>query len=72
MGRYIITTVWSVIYMLAVGFIAGPLTRSASFNGTDLRNCVIVGIIFGILFSAIIATITARSHKDNSKYSKLK
>ncbi|MCT7681634.1 MAG: DUF2929 domain-containing protein, partial [Lactobacillus crispatus] len=28
--------------------------------------------IFGILFSAIIATITARSHKDNSKYSKLK
>ena len=61
MGRYIITTVWSVIYMLV-----------ASFNGTDLRNCVIVGIIFGILFSAIIATITARSHKDNSKYSKLK
>lgn len=56
--------------MLVVGFIAGPLTRSASFNGTDLRNCVIVGIIFGILFSAIIATITARSHKDNSKYSK--
>ncbi|MCT7824627.1 MAG: DUF2929 family protein, partial [Lactobacillus crispatus] len=25
MGRYIITTVWSVIYMLVVGFIAGPL-----------------------------------------------
>jgi ABC-type Fe3+-siderophore transport system permease subunit len=72
MGRYIVTIVWSVIYMFVVGFIAGPLTRSASFNATDMRNCVIVGVIFGILFSAIIATITAHTQKDNSKYSKLK
>ena len=40
--------------MLVVGFIAGPLTRSASFNGTDLRNCVIVGIIFGILSQQLL------------------
>ena len=72
MGRYFVTIVWSVTYMFVVGFIAGPLTQSASFNATDMRNCVIVGVIFGILFSAIIATITAHSHKDNSKYSKLK
>lgn len=72
MGRYIVTIVWSVIYMLIVGFIAGPLTQSASFDATDVRNCLIVGVIFGILFSAIIATITAHSHKDNSKYSNLK
>lgn len=58
--------------MFVVGFIAGPLTQSTSFNATDMINCVIVGVIFGILFSAIIATITAHSHKDNSKYSKLK
>lgn len=49
--------------MLVVGFIAGPLTQSASFNVTDMRNCVIVGVIFGILFSAIIATITAHTKK---------
>lgn len=72
MGRYIITIIWSVIYMLIIGFIAGPLVQSASFSGTDLMNCVIVGVIFGILFSAIIATITAHSHKDKSKYSSLK
>lgn len=72
MGRYIITIVWSVIYMLIIGFIAGPLVQSASFSGADLKNCLVVGVIFGILFAAIIATITAHSHKDNSKYSNLK
>lgn len=58
--------------MFVVGFIAGPLTQSASFNANDVKTYLIVGLIFGILFSAIIATITAHSHKDNSKYSKLK
>lgn len=58
--------------MFVVGFIAGPLTQSASFNTNDVKICLVVGLIFGILFSAIIATITAHSHKDNSKYSKLK
>ena len=72
MGRYFVTIVWSVIYMFVVGFIAGPLTQSASFNTNDVKTCLVVGLIFGILFSAIIATITAHSHKDNSKYSKLK
>ncbi|AKG66724.1 YjzD family protein [Lactobacillus helveticus] len=72
MGRYLVTIVWSIIYMFVVGFIAGPLTQSASFNVNDVKTCLIVGLIFGILFSAIIATITAHSHKDNSKYSKLK
>ncbi|MBN6048951.1 YjzD family protein [Lactobacillus helveticus] len=72
MGRYLVTILWSIIYMLVVGFIAGPLTQSASFNANDVKTCLIVGLIFGILFSAIIATITAHSHKDNSKYSKLK
>ena len=72
MGRYIVTIVWSVIYMLVVGFIAGPLTQSASFNVTDMRNCVIVGVILKTHKSAIIATITKKKKKDNSKYSKLK
>ncbi|NRO15892.1 YjzD family protein [Lactobacillus helveticus] len=72
MGRYLVIIVWSIIYMFVVGFIAGPLTQSASFNANDVKTCLIVGLIFGILFSAIIATITAHSHKDNSKYSKLK
>ncbi|MDN5577629.1 MAG: YjzD family protein [Lactococcus lactis] len=72
MGRYLVTILWSIIYMLVVGFIAGPLTQRASFNANDVKTCLIVGLIFGILFSAIIATITAHSHKDNSKYSKLK
>ncbi|WP_201726603.1 DUF2929 family protein, partial [Lactobacillus helveticus] len=31
MGRYLVTIVWSIIYMFVVGFIAGPLTQSASF-----------------------------------------
>ena len=63
MGRYIVTIVWSVIYMLVVGFIAGPLTQSASFNVTDMRNCVIVGVIFGILFSAILQPLLLTQKK---------
>ncbi|BDR60450.1 YjzD family protein [Lactobacillus xylocopicola] len=68
MSRYIVTVFWSVVYMLIVGFIAAPLTQHV-FN---LGEAAIVGVIFGVLFAAIVPTITARSVKDNSKYSKLK
>ncbi|CCI85360.1 YjzD family protein [Lactobacillus pasteurii] len=68
MGRYLITIFWSVIYMIVIGFIAGPLTQT-TFNPIQ---AVIIGVVFGILFSAIIPTITANSHKDKSKYSNLK
>ncbi|RMC25155.1 MULTISPECIES: DUF2929 family protein [unclassified Lactobacillus] len=68
MGRYIITIGWSVVYMLIVGFIAAPLTQTV-FN---LNDALIVGLIFGLVFAAIIPTITAHSSKDKSKYSKLK
>jgi len=54
--------------MLIVGFIAAPLTQHV-FN---FGEAAIVGLIFGLLFAAIIPTITAHSHKDKSKYSKLK
>lgn len=68
MSRYLVTIGWSVVYMLIVGFIGAPLTQRV-FN---LGEAVIVGIIFGILFAAIIPTITAHSKKDKSKYSRLK
>ncbi len=68
MGRYIVTICWSVVYMLIVGFIAAPLTQ----NVYNFKEAAIVGLIFGLLFAAIIPTITAHSHKDKSKYSKLK
>lgn len=54
--------------MLIVGFIGGPLTHCAF----DFGEAVIFGLLFGLLFAAIIPTITAHSHKDKSKYSKLK
>lgn len=63
MGRYIVTIVWSVIYMLVVGFIAGPLTQSASFNVTDMRNCVIVGVIFGILSQQLLQPLLLTQKK---------
>ncbi|KRM39817.1 hypothetical protein FC39_GL000970 [Lactobacillus hamsteri DSM 5661 = JCM 6256] len=68
MGRYIVTIIWSVIYMMVIGFIAAPLTQSAF----EPKEALIIGIVFGILFAAIIPTITAHSHKDKSEYSKLK
>ena len=68
MGRYIVTIVWSIIYTLVIGFIAAPLT----FSVFEPKEAIIIGLIFGILFAAIIPTITAHSHKDDSKYSKLR
>lgn len=68
MSRYIVTICWSVVYMLIVGFIAAPLTQ----NVFNLKEAAIVGVIFGVLFAAIIPTITAHSVKDKSKYNKLK
>ncbi|CCI87770.1 YjzD family protein [Lactobacillus gigeriorum] len=68
MGRYLVTIFWSVIYMMVVGFIAGPLTQN-SFNP---MQSLIVGVVFGILFAAIMPTITAHSRKDQTKFSKLK
>lgn len=68
MGRYIVTICWSVVYMLIVGFIAAPLTQ----NVFNLGEAAIIGVIFGVLFAAIIPTITAYSVKDKSEYTKLK
>lgn len=68
MGRYIVTILWSIVYMLVVGFIAAPLT----FSVFDPKEATIIGIVFGVLFAAIIPTITAHSVKDKSKFSKLK
>lgn len=68
MSRYIVIICWSIVYMLIVGFIAAPLTQ----NVFNLGEAAIVGLIFGVLFAAIIPTITAHSSKDKSKYSKLK
>lgn len=68
MGRYLVTIIWSVVYMMVVGFIAAPLTQNV-FNP---QQALIIGLIFGLLFAAIIPTITAHAPKDKSKYSKLK
>lgn len=68
MGRYIMTIIWSVIFMMVVGFIAAPLTQSTF----EPKEALLIGVVFGILFAAIIPTITAHSHKDKSAYSKLK
>ncbi|MBD5431018.1 YjzD family protein [Lactobacillus agrestimuris] len=68
MGRYIVTIIWSVIYMMVIGFIAAPLTQSVF----EPKEALLIGIVFGILFAIIIPTITAHSHKDKSKYSNLK
>lgn len=66
MGRYIVNTVWSVIFMSIVGFIAAPLTQNKYYP----VEAIIAGVIFGILFTAIMPAITRHSHADNSKFSK--
>lgn len=67
MGRFIVTVIWSIIYMLIIGFIAAPLTQSVF----EPKEAILIGVIFGVLFALIIPAITAGSHKDKSKYSKL-
>lgn len=64
--RYIVTTIWSVIFMEIIGFIAASLTQMKF----DPIQSLIIGVVFGILFAAIIPTITAKSHKDMSVYGK--
>ncbi|WP_297817364.1 YjzD family protein [uncultured Lactobacillus sp.] len=64
--RYIVTTVWSVIFMEIIGFIAASLTQMKF----DPQQSALIGVVFGILFTAIIPTITAKSHKDKSVYGK--
>lgn len=54
--------------MMVVGFIAAPLTSSTF----EPKEALLIGLIFGIFFAAIIPAITAHSHKDKSKYSNLK
>lgn len=54
--------------MSIVGFIAAPLTQ----NVYAPVEALIVGAVFGLLFTALIPTITAHSHKDKSNYSKLR
>ncbi|GFZ26966.1 YjzD family protein [Lactobacillus corticis] len=68
MGRTIVTIFWSILYSMIISFIAGPLTK----NSGNMTEAVIFGVVFGILFSLIIPTITAHSHKDDSKFSSLK
>ncbi|KRL63553.1 hypothetical protein FC23_GL000796 [Lactobacillus psittaci DSM 15354] len=53
--------------MLITGFIAAALTQTAFNPVQSIR----VGVAFGLLFAVIIPFITAKSHKDKSKYSKL-
>lgn len=54
--------------MLVVGFIAAPLTQSVF----EPKEAILIGVVFGVLFAIIIPAITASSHKDKSKFSKLK
>lgn len=65
--RFIVTMFWACIFCLIIGFIAAALTHM-QFNP---MQSIIVGAIFGFLYALIIPTITAKSVKDNSKYSKL-
>lgn len=65
--RYIVTAIWGSIFMSIIGFIASALTQM-KFKPIE---SLIVGAIFGLLFAIIIPTITAHSHHDKSKYSKL-
>ncbi len=52
--------------MEIIGFIAASLTQMKF----DPIQSLIIGVVFGILFAAIIPTITAKSHKDKSVYGK--
>ncbi|CAH1706365.1 conserved protein of unknown function [Lactobacillus delbrueckii subsp. delbrueckii] len=62
MGRYIVCIVWGMIYT----FIGAPLTQS-TYNPVTL---LIVGAVFGLLFSLIIPKITAKSYNDDSACNK--
>lgn len=65
--RYIVTIFWSTIYCEIIGFIASALTSMAF----DPVQSGIIGVVFGLLFAFIIPGIAAKSHKDDSKFSKM-
>ncbi|KRK23874.1 membrane protein [Lactobacillus delbrueckii subsp. delbrueckii DSM 20074 = JCM 1012] len=55
-----------MIYTFIIGFIGAPLTQS-TYNPVTL---LIVGAVFGLLFSLIIPKITAKSYNDDSACNK--
>lgn len=65
--RYIVSMFWAIIYCEIIGFIASALTSMAF----DPVQSGIIGAVFGLLFAFIIPGITAKSHKDSSKFSKM-
>jgi hypothetical protein len=65
--RYIISAIWSTIFMSIIGFIAAALTET-QFNPIQ---AIRVGIVFGLLFAVIIPFIAAKSYKGKTKYSKM-
>ncbi len=67
MLRYLITMLWSMVFCSIIGFIGSALTQRTYAPIESL----IIGAAFGLLFAAIIPTITAHSTKDKSRYSKL-
>ena len=48
------------------------LKKLDSFLVSEPKEAILIGVVFGVLFAIIIPAITATSHKDNSKFSKLK
>lgn len=66
LSRYIVTVIWSTIFMEIIGFIAASLTQMKF----DPQQSAIIGVVFGILFAATIPHILAKSHKDNSVFGK--
>lgn len=47
--RYVVTTVWAILFTMIIGFIASALTNM-DFNP---MQSVIIGAIFGLFFNVI-------------------
>ena len=65
-GRSIVCMVWGMVFTFIIGFIGGPLVQ----HTYQPAHLLLVGAIFGLLFALIIPTITAKSVKYDSEYSK--
>ena len=63
--RYIITTVWAVIFVEIIGFIGSKLTQMA-FNPCE---SALIGAAFGLLFTAIIPTVAIIKKNDSKNAS---